>query len=124
MLAQEEVSGGIGKEAAEQLFLHIRLGQELPSYEQVIATPESINIPDPPDQMRLFVYKIADRAKPQDAGAVVKWLNRFPNEFQVMFARMCGRRNPLIIAQPAFRDWCRNNAALVALIDQFQQRQA
>lgn len=124
MLAQTEVAGGIGKEAAEQLFLHIRLGQELPSYEDVVATPESIKIPNQPDQMRLFVYKIADKAKPQHAEAIGKWLVRFPNEFQIMFARMVGRRNPLVIAQPSFREWFRQNAALIALIDQFQQRQA
>ena len=61
---QSEVAGGIGKEAAEQLFLHIRMGQELPSYHDCVTNPKNITIPDEPDKLRLFAYKLADWAEP------------------------------------------------------------
>jgi hypothetical protein len=121
-MAQAEVEGGIGKEAAEQLFLHIRLELELPDYDEVVSSPLSVDIPSAVDQKRLFIYKIADKAMPKDAAALVSWVQRFPSEFQIMFGRMVGHRNPLVIGQPAIKDWVKANAALIALVDQFNQR--
>lgn len=120
ILTQSEIAGGIGKEAAEQLFLHIRMGQELPSYQEVISTPKSVKIPTEPDKLRLMAYKMADATQIKDVEPLMEFMERFPREFQIMFVRMTRLRNPFIIAQPAVRKWCGQNAALISIIDNYK----
>lgn len=120
---ETEIAGGIGKPAAEQLFLDIRMGQELPSYDDCVQMPMNINIPQEPDKMRLMAYKMADQAKIKDTPEIMKFMGRFPKEFQTIFVRMARERNSFIIAQPAVREWCSGNAALIALITNYQNVQ-
>ena len=118
---QGECAGMIGKEAAEALFLHIRMAQELPSYSESIANPAGVPIPQEPDKMRLFAYKLADYAKPQDSPAIMTICDRMPNEFQFMFVKMVRQRNARMLIQPEFRNWCKKNAQLVAIIEGFER---
>ena len=118
---QSEIAGGIGKEAAEAMFLSIRMGQELPSYGDCVANPKGIKIPDEPDKLRLFAYKLADYAKPYDSVALGVLLDRMPQEFQFMFVKMARDRNIQILLQPEFRAWTKKNAGLIAIIDSFER---
>jgi len=118
---QGTVSGGIGKENAEALFLHIRMGQELPSYADSVAHPHTIKIPDEPDKLRLFAYKLADWAKPQDSVALGTLMGRMPSEFQFMMVKMIRDRNARVLIMPEFRAWCKSNAQLIAIIEGYER---
>lgn len=121
---QGVVTGGIGREAAEQLFVDYKMGQELPEYLDAVADPDNIEIPDSMDRLRLFSYKMADAAQPKDAGALVRLMKRMPNEFQVMLMKMAMDRNKMIMVRPEMRDWARTHMHLVAVVDNFAQRHA
>ena len=66
-LTQEEVKGGIGAPACAQLMKTIRLGQELSSFEEVVANPMKVTLPGKPDAQRLMAYKIASRVAVENA---------------------------------------------------------
>ena len=120
---QGECAGMIGKEAAEALFLHIRMAQELPDYSECIANPATVRIPSEPDKMRLFAYKLADYAKPKDAREIEIIMGRMPSEFQFMFVKMVRSRNSRMLIEPEFRAWGKRNAQLVAIIEGFERDQ-
>jgi hypothetical protein len=118
---QSLIAGGIGKENAEQLFMHIRLGQELPSYEECIANPGTVSIPAEPDRLRLFGYKLADWARPQDAPALAVLMSRLPNEFQFMMVKFIRDRNIQVLVTPEFRAWTKTNSSLIAIVEGYDR---
>jgi hypothetical protein len=119
-LTIEEMSGGIGKPAATMFIKVIRLGQELHSYEEVVANPATITLPSKPDAQRLMSYKLAARVTEADAKAVLTFMTRMPVEHQTMFVRMTIQRHYELAFQPDFAAWCSKNTALVAVLTRFK----
>ncbi len=116
----EELAAGIGAGAAAQLIAAIRLGQELPSFEQIIAAPTTVKTPTRPDAQMLASYKLAARASKATIEAVLKYVDRLPKEFAVIFARAATTRDKSLINHPAVIKWCGTNAALVATLGRLQ----
>lgn len=114
----EQIGGRIGAGAAAQFMASIRLGQELPSYEEIVAKPKTIAIPKRPDAMMLAIYKLAARVSKNDIGPVLDYVKRLPKEFAINFARAATKRDITFINTQAFRTWCSENAALVSILNQ------
>lgn len=119
-LTIEEMSGGIGKPAAVMFMKVIRLGQELVSYEEVIADPTRVTLPSKPDAQRLMSYKIAARVTEADAKAALVFMARMPVEHQTMFVRMAIQRHYQLAFQPEFAAWCSKHTALIAVLNRFK----
>ena len=115
-LTMEEIGGGVGEGAAAALFATIRLGQELPAYEDIVAKPKTIPVPERTDARMMAIYKLAARVSKVDATAVVTYIKRLGDEFAVPFVAAATKRDPALILTPAFRDWCAENSTLVALL--------
>jgi hypothetical protein len=113
-LAVEDVAGRIGQAAAAQLFAMIRLGMEQPEYEEIVKDPMGTRVPEKPDAQMLVAYSLAARVTAKDAKAIVRYIERFPKEFAVTFAKAaCERDGKLIIA---FDEWIEKNATLMTVI--------
>ena len=118
----EEVAGGVGAGAASQLFATIRLGLELPKYEEIIARPRDIRVPTKPDALRLASYKLASRVKDEEVTPVLTYMTRAPDEFQVIFAKMAIKRSPRLVMHKDFGAWCSKKASLLAVLGTFGNR--
>jgi hypothetical protein len=119
-LTQEEVKGGIGAPACAQFMKTIRLGQDLHSYEEVVANPQRTSVPTRPDAQRLMSYKLASRVVPSDAAVVLEYMQRLPEEHQVMFVRMAIQRNYQLAFQPDFAAFCGRKTALIAILNRYK----
>ena len=119
-LTQELVKGGIGAPACAQLIKTIRLGQELVSYEDVIANPLKVTLPGKPDAMRLMSYKIASRVSNEDAKQALAFMARMPMEHQTIFVRMAIQRHYQLAFQPDFAAWCGRNTGLIAILNRYR----
>ena len=119
-LTIEELSGGIGKPAATQFVKTIRLGQEVASYEEVIASPMKVTLPSKPDAQRLLSYKIASRVSVKDAEAALSFMSRMPMEHQTVFVRMAIQRHYQLAFEPHFAAWCGKNTALIAILNRYK----
>lgn len=119
-LTIEEVKGGIGSPAATGLMTTIRLGNQLKSYEEVIANPANITLPSTPDAQRLMSYKVASRVEAKDATKALVYMARFPEEHQIMFVRMAMQRNYQLAFEPSFATWCAKKAALIAIVTKYK----
>lgn len=121
-LCEEEIAGGVGSRAAAQLIKTIRMGQELPTYEAVVANPGGTMIPSKPDGKRLMAYRMADRIKEPDAKKVLTYMGRFEQEFQTIFVRLAINKNYNLVFETNFGDWCAKNAALIAILERYKQK--
>jgi len=114
----EQMAGSIGAGAAAQYMATVRLGQELPSYEDIVAKPTTIAVPTRPDAQMLAIYKLAARVTKKEIGPVLDYVKRLPKEFAINFARSATKRDMSFINTQAFREWCAENASLVNVLNQ------
>lgn len=116
--ASMEIAGGaIGREAAAQYFVHLRLDSEMPSYEDIVKNPTTCKAPKEPDAQMLVCYKLATSVKPDDAKAVITYIERLPKDFAATFARSAIKRDPTMVMLPAFQQWAMRNSHLLTLIN-------
>lgn len=120
-LTTEEIAGGIGIGAAAQLINTIKLGQELPDYNYIVANSRTVAVPKKPDSMRLAAYKTANRVSERDAAQVLEYIGRFPDEFQVLFVKMAVDRQGSLVLNKDFAKWCASKASLLALVHKLKK---
>lgn len=118
----EQIAGIMGA-GAGQYFAFIKLERELPKYEDIVKNPSGVKVPVKPDAQMLACYSLAYQIKIKDAAAVVEYVERLPKEFAVTFATTACKRQPMLVAEPAFDKWARQNSSLMAAIA-FSQKQA
>lgn len=112
----EAISGIIGAPAAAQLFAFVKLQQELPKYETIVAKPDDAKVPTKPDAQMLVCYYLAHRVSKDDATPIIKYIDRFPKEFAVTFVKAACKRDHSIVTVPGFQKWAQANASLMASI--------
>ena len=114
--AVEDASGQIGTAAAGQLFATIKLNAEQPKFDDIVRNPTVVKVPSMPDAMMLVSYNLAHRVDEASLPSCVTYLERFPKEFSVTFAKAACRRNPMLVVEPAFEKWAERNATLMTAI--------
>jgi len=115
-VANALVSGIIGGAASAQYFSFVRLEQEMPKFEKIVAEPDKVKVPDRPDAQMLVCYNLAHRVDEQTAEPVATYMDRFPKEFGVTFIKAATQRNYKLLTTPAFRKWCSENSSLMAAV--------
>jgi hypothetical protein len=114
--ASELVAGVIGAAAVAQYFSFVALEREMPKFEDIVASPDKVRVPDRPDAQMLVCYSLAHRVEDDTIAPVVQYIDRFPKEFGVTFVKAATQRNYKLITTPAFRKWCSDNSALMAAV--------
>lgn len=115
-VAQEIAQGTIGAGATAQLFAMIKLGQEMPKYEDIVNNPMNAKLPKQPDAQMLVCYRLAANVNDKDVNPVVDYIERLPKEFSVTFAKSAARRDPSLVNTKRFGTWCTTNASLMSAI--------
>lgn len=111
----EMIAGSIGEGAAVQYFATIRLGQELPDYEEIIAKPKDTRIPTRPDAVMIACHKIGRRVSKKDLKPAIEYVSRLPEEFAVMFCRTLVKRDRTLVNEKPMVEWIARNASLISL---------
>jgi hypothetical protein len=112
----EEVTGMIGSAAAQQLFAMVKLETEMPKFEKIVASPETVKIPSKPDAQMLICYHLAYRVTKDVIEPIVKYIERLPKEFAVTFMKAACRKDPSILMNQTLQKWSRENSSLMAQI--------
>jgi len=116
-LTMEEVAGIIGGAATAQLFTFVKLEQEMPKFEKIVADPKGVKVPEKPDAQMLICYNLAHRVDDKTADPVITYIQRMPKEFAVTFAKAACNRNYRLLMSPAFAKWTKENASLMAMLN-------
>jgi hypothetical protein len=113
----EEVNGMIGG-AAAQFFQHVKLEQEMPKYEKIVADPVKAKLPSKPDAQMMICYHLAHKVKAVDCPQVITYVERMSPEFAVTFAKAACKRDKTLVLAPAFNKWANKNSSLMAAISE------
>jgi len=119
----ELVSGSIGKSAAHDYITYIEEANALPKHSDIIKNPLTVRMPpiERPDLWRLQAYKLASDVQVKEADAALKYMERFPQEFQTIFVRAAAANKSPVLLQPKVREWMKKNMVLIAAISGLEE---
>jgi len=116
----EAMAGMIGHETAMAVQNFIRLENEVPTIEEIVANPTTCPVPESLDARYLVCYSLAHRVSEKNAQQVLIYVDRLGKEFAVTFAKAACGRMPMLALSPAFTAWAKKNSSLMALMQQFR----
>lgn len=91
----ETLAGAVGSGFAAEFVGFVKIYRQLPSIDGILASPDKQPVPDgDPAALYAVATALADRATPDNAGRIMKYLNRCPQEFAVLGVRDMLRRCP------------------------------
>lgn len=112
-----EISAGmIGKAATAQLMAHIKLGHELPDFDDIVSKPEKVKVPSKPDAQMIVAYSVAARVSKDTLPPVLTYMGKLPKEFLVTFANATIKRDPSLLSAPAMLKFCQDHQAVLRAI--------
>jgi len=114
-LFTEASAGLVGEGVAAEFVSFLRVIEELPEFEEIVAKPGSCKLPDSdrPDAQYAVMQMIAHRVDGSSAPSAFTYLKRMSQEFQVAGLKATLRRCPTIVQTPDFSEWLRENKALI-----------
>lgn len=116
--AVETAAGMIGQAAAASLFAHVRLGHEMPDFDEIIKQPKKAKAPQKADAAMLVTYNLAARVDDKTIASCIEYMERLPKEFAVIFAKGACNRLPTIVMSDPMQKWIAANSSLMtALVD-------
>ena len=109
----EFAGGAIGEGQAAKFIAHLRVVDELPTYEQIIQNPLKTKVPERPDAAYATMRMVAHNVSQETAMQAFQYLARMPQEFQAAALRHSVRRTPQIVQHKEFAVWLRGNKKLL-----------
>lgn len=113
------VQGFIGAGAMAELRGVLTLALKLPTYDEVIAAPGKVKIPEAPNETYASLMMVALRAKMEHGAQVVEYITRFqPNMAVVGLAALISREQGFT-REARVGEWLRENRELVQKLTKY-----
>lgn len=108
-LRLQAVGGIVGEGAAAELEGFLRVYQNLPSLDLVLANPNSAPLPEDPAARFAITSGLARKVDDKSFDNGMAYMQRLPREFEIMFAVDAVRREPKLSHTQAFVNWAMRN---------------
>lgn len=114
-LFTEAAAGLVGEGVAAEFCSFLRVVEQLPKFEDIVAKPSKCKLPDTdrPDAQYAVMQMIAHRVNGDNATSAFTYLKRMSQEFQVAGLKATLRRCPEIVQSKDFATWLRDNKDLI-----------
>lgn len=99
------LAGAAGSSAASEFLSFVRIWQDLPDINEVLAKPDSFKVPTKPDVMYALAGALSSRAGKKNATAFFKASARLGKDFSVLAVRDALRRDKSLLDVPQFTEW-------------------
>lgn len=104
------MSGTIGESAARDMQAYIAYQDQLPTWETIIANPDTAKVPDSVGACAVLVYGAVQRVTKESLPAFMTYVERFSPEWQAVFAvNMAQTRQSVAFTCKAFTNWVQRN---------------
>lgn len=108
------VSGDIGDKAAAELFAYLKVADDLPTIEEVMADPKACKCPKELSAAYAAMQMCIHFVNPTNVDKLWAFAERFPKELQVSAARsLCEKGAGVLLNSKALSTWLVNNKALI-----------
>ena len=111
------LAGMIGEAQAEAFMETLMLTREAPSYDEIVADPKKVRIPEAPDAQMLVALMLAHQVADKDLTAVITYVDRMEADFATTFVTSVMDRNAQgLLRNPTAMQWISHNKALINLM--------
>lgn len=107
------LAGTISEGVAREFVSYCKIFNDLPKIEQIIAAPETTAVPAEPSILFAMTGHLAEQANKNNCATVIKYLQRFPVEFQIICIREMIRRDKKLLGHEAIVNWHKTNAEVL-----------
>lgn len=105
--------GAVGDGAATEYSAFLRMFRELPNIDAILLNPDTAALPTQPATMFAVASALARRAKVNNFGRVLQYVNRLPAEYGVFTVKDAVRKDPTLQACDEFTRWAITNSDVV-----------
>lgn len=98
------LAGALSEGVAVELHVFMQEYMKLPSYTSVLSAPEGTPVPEAPSTKYALLTMILDRHKRDDFKKIIKFMSKFPPEFQVLYFRGVLQRDPQLRREKEFTE--------------------
>lgn len=104
------LAGSIGSGMAAQFLEYCNVFKQIPTYDQIVQ--KGAATPVPTDSSILFAVagRISSFVTAPDLNQVMKYVEKFPMEFQVITVKDMLRRNRMLLGEAPIKSWIGNNS--------------
>jgi len=112
-LALEALCGVIGEGKAIEFLGYLRMFEDLPTIKQIVAEPNSTQLPTAPGTCYALTGVIAQAATKSNIAQLMKYVERLIKEYQVVTVRNLMANDAELLHTPSVNTWMADNAQLL-----------
>lgn len=109
----ELFQGTVGHAAAAEFMGFLQVWREMPTVEEVIASPRTAGVPEDPAAAYALCEALALKAAPDTISALTDYAERLPAEFSVVLMRDALCHNTGLVNSTAFARWAESHADIL-----------
>ncbi len=106
----ELYQGTVGMTAATEFIGFLRIWRDLPTVENVITSPSTVEIPAEPATLYALSEALGSKTTQQNIESIVTYALRMPVEFSVLLLRTAVCQDESLVHTPAFTHWAQKNS--------------
>ena len=112
-LGTEALSGLVGEAAAVEIMAFLRRVDEMPTYEQIVAAPQTAKVPDRPDVCWAVTQMLSEHINKKTFLQAFAYMERLPKDMQASTLRSVLKRDPALARDAKVGKWMAANKELV-----------
>lgn len=102
------LAGTLSEGVAREFITFTKIYESLPKMESIIKDPTGTAVPDEPSVLFAITGSLANHVTEKNCSTIMKYADRLPKEFQVLFLREAIKRNPTLITHASVLKWAEN----------------
>ena len=110
------LTGALGEAGARDMQAYIEFADQLPTWETIIDSPQTTNVPSKPGACAITVFSAISRVDKDNINPFMKYLERFDAEWQAVFAINIAKtpgKQAIAFSSKSFADWVAKNQDLL-----------
>jgi hypothetical protein len=104
------LKGVIGEGAAAELVAFLGIYKELPNIDHILVDPDGVAVPTKLSALYAVSTELATRVARDNMDRLMKYVERLPVEFQVVFTRDAVRKDINVQRATSYTKWCIKNS--------------
>jgi len=110
------LTGIVGVGAARSILTFIKLGDSLPTWDDIVSDPENTKIPEAPDARMVLCYSLAAKMTADTAPKLAPYVLRFPKQFMLLFVKAALKRDKTLLFTKLIGEFQRKNADVIQAV--------
>ncbi len=109
----EALAGAVGEGFATEFVGFVRVWENMPSLDGILVDPTGSEVPTEPAALFAVATGLAERATKSNAGRILQYVSRMPEEFSVLAVRDLLRTRPSATSTPEFVKWATDHQGVL-----------